>query len=167
MRRQYLLIVTGLLVSMFIYLFYRPEATVINKLFISIFSHDVYLNLKTGIQQKMALQDWMVFSMPEGLWIFCITLASKSFYIRIQKIRVNCELIPLIYALGLEIIQYLGFVPGTFDLSDIVFSVFFWLMAYIFFNTREENRNLFKTLSYRSMVIYSSYSIVYLSHVWY
>ncbi|EAR16287.1 MULTISPECIES: hypothetical protein [Robiginitalea] len=80
------------------------------------------------------LPEWILFSLPDGLWIFsyvCLMLAiwrnSFSF-----KNAIWILIIPIL-AISSEIGQYLGLVIGTFDFADLLFYIFGMTLPFIFF----------------------------------
>jgi len=165
MKKQYVLIGLSLLISLFIYLFYRTERTVVNELVIRLISVETYMNLKTSILRILPLNDVAVYSLPEGLWMFCITLTSKPYYIRLNGWRIDCVCIPLIFCLTLEMLQLLHVTNGRFDLMDIGIFVLFWLLGRFKLNEGVEKRHLWTQMNGKTWVCLSSYGIVYLAHV--
>lgn len=165
MRTYYIYAFIALLISLFIYLFYRTEKTLVNEIFISLFSLHSYLQLKTSVQNSLPIRNAFVYSLPEGLWVFCATLISKHFFIDLNSIKIQCGYIPLVFAILLELLQYLNIRNGTFDFVDIVFSVVFWYIGYSFFNQHTKSEDIFKELTFERTLCFVSYIIVYLAHV--
>jgi len=166
MKKEHLIISLALAISLFIYVFYRTEHTVVNKIIISFFSNDKFIELQGLIRKWLPLNEFTVYSLPEGLWVFCITLTSRHYYLKIRNIIINLFYLPLIFAVGLELLQLSHFTRGRFDIWDVFASVLFWLCAIIGFSRRLELQNIFKPLNTQSMVCLFSYVIVYLAHVW-
>ncbi|GAA4447793.1 hypothetical protein GCM10023189_04650 [Nibrella saemangeumensis] len=166
MRRYYYFIIASLLVSLFIYLFYRTEKTVVNEIAIRIISFNSYVTVKKAIIRFLPLNEVVIYSLPEGLWVFCITLTSKPYYIQYKFRQINCVVIPLLFSVGLEMCQLLHFTNGRFDPIDIVVSLFFWLMATLSFNEKSSDKqNILTPLNRGRMVCFLNYGVVYLSHV--
>ena len=165
MRTRYCFIVAALLVSLFIYLFYRTEKTVVNELLIRAISFDNYTSLKKAITGFLPLNELIIYSLPEGLWVFCITLTSTPFYIRSKNRKINGVVIPIVFCIGLELCQLLHFTRGRFDYMDILVSVIFWLIAVFAFEDKLEKQNILTPLNGRRVVCFMTYGIVYLSHV--
>jgi len=159
------LIALSLLICLFIYLFFRTEKTVVNQAFISLFSKGAYHSLKTSIHEILPLKPAIVYSLPEGLWVFCITITSKFFYISLGRIKVNLALVPLILAVGLELCQLLHVTNGRFDFIDIGFSFLFWLAAYVSTDTYKKEKNIHTGITFSNISCVFCYSIVYLAHV--
>lgn len=165
MKRQYLLIGILLLISLFIYLFYRTERTVVNEIAIWLISSPTYASLKAAIVHRLPLHDIIIYSLPEGLWIFCITLTSKPYHVDLKNRRIDCTYIPLIFCCALEILQLLHVTNGRFDVMDMVVFVLFWSFARYGFTAHMEKRNILATLNAKTVVCLISYGIVYLAHV--
>ena len=165
MKKYIPLITLSLIICLFIYLFFRTEKTVINQVFISLFSKGAYYSLKTSIHEILPLKPFLVYSLPEGLWVFCITITSKFFYLNFGRIKVNLALVPLILAVGLELCQLFHVTNGRFDFTDIGFSFVFWLTAYAFTDIYRNNKNMHTGITFSNISCVFCYSIVYLAHV--
>lgn len=166
MKRKYGLIVLSLLLSLFIYLFYRTEQTVITELFISVISHNTFLELQKIITNILPLNERIIYSLPEGLWVFCITLTSKGLFLKVGIREINLLFIPLIFSIGLELFQLLHLTNGRFDFWDIGFSVLFWAMANYLVGYKSIRQNILNPFTSRSLICLLSYLIVFLAHVW-
>ncbi|HJP63083.1 MAG TPA: hypothetical protein VJ844_06550 [Mucilaginibacter sp.] len=165
MRKNYILICLALLISLFIYLFYRTGRTVVNDIVIRMISLQTYTTLKAHIVRMIPLNDTVIYSLPEGLWVFCITLTSKPYYIRLNQWRFNYIFIPLIFCVMLELFQLFHITRGRFDFMDIGVSVVFWLLGSYVSRDGAEKKNMFTRPDFQLMVCWASYAIVYLSHV--
>jgi hypothetical protein len=165
MKRVYLLTIIPLCVSLFIYLFYRTENTVVNYIAVNLISVNSYLTLRDSVNRLLPLSRFVIYSLPEGLWVFCITLTSKSFYFDFYARRISCTLAPLLFSVGLEFCQLFGITNGRFDPVDIGASVLFWTTANYFIVNSREPENILKPMNVRSLICLVSYGIVYLSHV--
>lgn len=164
MRKHYWYIIFSLLFSLFIYVFYRTDKTLINQIIIQFVSVTEYEDLKTIIRSSLPLNKHIIYSLPEGLWVFSITLTSKEFYLMLFNKRIHCVYIPLMYAIGLEFSQLFQFTNGRFDFFDIGISFICWLIA-AKINTNQQPQNIFTMPNYNSAVCMLSYCIVYLAHV--
>jgi hypothetical protein len=165
MRKEYPYIIVSLLVSLFIYLFYRTEKTVVNEIAISIISFKTYALLKASVVSFLPINEIVVYSLPEGLWVFCITLTSKPYYLKLNNWRINCVFIPLIFCFSLETLQLLHLTNGRFDFMDIGVSAMFWLIGNYGFSDKSDKQNILTSLNSKTMVCLTTYCIVYLSHV--
>jgi len=165
-KKKYFLITLSLLISLFIYLFYRTEKTVITELFISIISFDTFIELQKSIINTLPLNERLIYSLPEGLWVFCITLTSKDLFLKVGIHEINLLFIPLIFSIGLELFQLLHLTNGRFDFWDIGFSVLFWAMALYLVRFKSARQNILNPFTSRSLICLLSYLIVFLAHVW-
>ena len=165
MRRKYYLILFSLLTSLYIYLFYRTEKTVINRLVAYVFSSGNFIRLRTFISIELPLNENIVYSLPEGLWVFCATLVSRPFYIRISYRKLDLLFAPLLFSIGLELVQLVHFTNGHFDFWDVAFAVLFWFMAIYVSTDEKHTKNILQPFTCENLVCVTVYSIVYLSYV--
>lgn len=166
MKKHYLLLIPCLLLSLFIYLFYRTEKTVVNELFMWLTSPELYFKVRAQITELIPLQEHIIYSLPEALWVFCITLTSKFLFVKIGKHRVNLVFAPLFFVIGLEFFQLFHLTNGRFDFWDIGLSILSWSIANYFVKSEVDKQNLLAPINGRSMTCLLSYLIVYLAHVW-
>lgn len=166
MNKKYLLIILSLTISLIIYLFFRTEKTVINQLFIFLFSYDTFATLREKISNILPLNEHIIYSLPEGLWVFCISITSRQFFIKIRIQEFNLLYLPLIFTIGLEVFQLFQFTHGRFDYWDIGFSLFFWILANYGLKYNIGRYNITSPITQRSMICFFSYSIVFFAHVW-
>jgi len=134
-KKIYVLIILFLLFSLFIYLFYRTEKTVINELFVSIISFDKYVELRNSIANNLPLNEHIIYSLPEGLWVFCITLTSKFLFLKIRHREIGCVFIPLIFSIVLEFFQLLNLTNGRFDFGILAYPFLFGFLPITLFYT--------------------------------
>lgn len=165
MKRNSIIILISLLISLFIYLFYRTDRTLVNQLAIYLISLDSYTALKTTIARHLPLLDIIVYSLPEGLWVLCITLTSRQYYVTLMGRSMNCIYIPLIFSVGLELLQLFHITNGRFDLMDILVSFTFWLTGTYVGDKIYKQLNISTQLNLRTAVCLVNYCIVYLAHV--
>ncbi|TCD04672.1 hypothetical protein EZ449_16585 [Pedobacter frigidisoli] len=154
-----------MVVSLFIYIFYRTEKTLVNQIIIQFISLKNYNNLKLLTTSSLPLNKYIIYSLPEGLWVFCITLTSKEFYMEFFKQHINCVFIPLVFAIGLEFLQLFHITKGHFDIYDIAATLIFWLIATRIIDTKYNFKNILSAPSYNGLFCLISYCIVYLAHV--
>ena len=152
--------------SLFVYLFYRTEKTVINEIFISIVSFDNFVELRRCITGTLTLNEHIIYSLPEGLWVFCITLTSKFLFVKAGSREIDLHFVPLIFSIGLELFQLLHLTNGRFDFWDIGVSVLFWAIANYVIKYNNSRQNILNPFTGRSLICLLSYQIVYLAHVW-
>ncbi|MCI3936413.1 hypothetical protein MQX03_04330 [Chryseobacterium aahli] len=138
----------------------------VTDLFISLISLDRYVGLKEIIVNNLSLNEHIINSLPEGLWVFCITLTSKNLFLKIGNREINLLFLPLIFSIGLEFFQLFNFTNGRFDFWDIGFSTAFWAIANYLIKYENSRQNIFRPLNTNSLICILSYLIVYLAHVW-
>lgn len=80
------------------------------------------------------IPEWILFSLPDGLWIF--SYVSLMLFIWNNTVSVKnlfwVLIIPLL-AIGSEIGQGLGLIPGTFDLADLLLYVLGITLPFLLF----------------------------------
>lgn len=165
MRKHYILITLSLLASLFIYVFYRTEKTVVNEMIIAMISRESYYAAREIVRGLLPLQPLIVYSVPEGLWVFCITLTSKRFYLQVFQRKLHGVYIPMIICVVLEILQLLNITNGRFDVMDILVSFLFWWLAKSQVCADAKTQNMFRTVDLPNVVCAASYTVVYLAHV--
>lgn len=164
MKRIYSVAV-ALSISLFIYLFYRSEKTVVNELIIFILSVDVYTAIKSSIITAIPLHEPLIFSLPGGLWVFCATALSQDFYIKIRDHKIQVVLVPILFAIGLEFCQLVHLTNGRFDVVDIAFYLLFGLLAYYSFHPRGSQQNILSPFTLHGFICLACFLSVYLAHV--
>ena len=165
MKSTYSLTVFTLLFSLFIYMFYRTEKTLVNEIARLIFSVKTYAELRVVVTHAIPLNETVVFSLPGGLWVFCTSVLSKDFYMKIQDRKVQLLVIPGIFAIGLELLQLLHLTNGRFDLWDIGCYVIFWLLAYRLFKSQRPQQDILSPFTLNSFICVACFLSFYLAHV--
>lgn len=132
---------------------------------IRMISLNTYTRLKAHIVKALPLSNVIIYSLPEGLWVFCITLTSKHYYISLYKRRIDCLFIPIVFCVALEILQLFHLTNGRFDFMDIGVSLVFWILAVYILTDGSEKQDIFTRPNSRMIVCLASYCIVYLAHV--
>lgn len=165
MKRNYFIINLSLLFSLFIYLGYRTEKTLICKLCISLISWDKFIAYRKVLATCFPLPELIIYCLPEGLWVFSITLTSKHLFLKVGKPELNLLFLPLIFSIGLEIFQLLHITNGRFDFWDIGFSILFWGLATFLLPPNGLKQNALQPFTMHSFICILSYLIVYLAHV--
>jgi hypothetical protein len=165
MKRTYSLIATALLVSLFIYLFYRTEKTVVNELMALLFSWETFAEARSAVAKAIPLSGPIIFSLPGGLWVFCTTTLSRDLYLKIANQSVRMTAAPILFAIGLECCQLLRLTKGTFDLWDIVSYLMFWLAAHYGSRSSDTPQNIMAPFTFNSFICLVCFLSVYLAHV--
>ena len=165
MRSTNSLIVFTLLLSLFIYLFYRTEKTLVNEIIILIFSFDTYSEIRTTVTNAIPLNEPVIFSLPGGLWVFCTTVLSKDFYLKILGYKIRVFVVPIIFTISLEFFQLLHLTNGRFDFRDIGCYLIFWMLAYYSFRPDRPQQNILSPFTLNSFICLACFLVVYLAHV--
>lgn len=80
------------------------------------------------------IPDWILFSLPDGLWTFSyVSLVLFIWNNSISKNNLFWILIIPTLAICSEIGQLLGFVPGVFDATDLLLYLLGMTLPFIFF----------------------------------
>jgi hypothetical protein len=113
-----------------IYLIFRPLSI---KLF-GIFTES-QLNVIIDIREKVislrnVLPKWVIYSLSDGLWLFSfsnliILIFKNSNFIFKRYIY----LVPLLFAIIYEFLQWNKLRNGTFDIVDIIFYILFYFLS--------------------------------------
>lgn len=157
--------ISPLLISLLIYVFYRSELTLINQV-IGLFLPIVeLLKYQQEIQTALPLPNWVIYSLPEGLWVLFVTLISKEFYFTRQSKNYSLVFFPILLTICIEVFQYFHFTDGTFDWLDLGVALFFWGLACFLLPPRFNPLQLQKAYNFRGLILISSYMIVILSDV--
>jgi hypothetical protein len=165
MRRVYSLTAAALSVSLFIYLFYRTQKTVVNEVTASLLSPLAYSEMRNYVTAILPLHKIIQFSLPGGLWVFCLTILSKDLYIKFRESKVQIAAVPLLFAVGLEFFQFFHLANGTFDIWDLGFYLFFWALAYVGFQSSELEQDILSPLTMKGFICIVCFLSVYLAHV--
>lgn len=118
-------VLLSLLISLFIYLFYRINETVVYLMATAFFPH-LLSTTKIWLHKSLYLPEFIIYNLPEGLWVFTLSLVIGS---SIWRYPFFTLLFPLVYTLGLETLQYLHFTDGTFDAMDVATIIIFWILG--------------------------------------
>jgi hypothetical protein len=163
MRRTSVL--AALSMSLFIYMFYRTERTVVNELMILLLSYDSYFTMKGVVAGMLPLNEIMIYSLPGGLWVFAATSLSRGFYVKAWDEKMQIAFAPVIFAILLEFCQLIHLTPGRFDLWDIAFYLAFWLLANMKLRTDTAEEAELTPLTLHGFVCLACFLSVFLAHV--
>lgn len=164
MKRYCTIITIALLSCLFIYIVYRSEKTVINIVLDYISGHRAPA-IRRMVRHHFLLPDWVIYCLPEGLWVFSATLISRHLYCFPGRAKFYLSWLPVIYAVLLEFLQLLHIMPGRFDWTDLFISVLFSLWATYFIRCPLPQQHVFRSFNYRTIFLVYIYAIVMLSHV--
>jgi hypothetical protein len=71
---------------------------------------------------KESIPDWTYYSLPDGLWVYAFTSSLILFW-RGHPMMKNWLLLPFIFGVIVEILQFFKLFPGTFDSMDLLFTL--------------------------------------------
>ena len=82
------------------------------------------LTRQYSLTASSTLPQWIVYSLPDGLWAFAYALLITGIWIRSNSGLKYfwMSTIPVLI-IGLELLQYTGLVKGTFSFQDIAFEI--------------------------------------------
>jgi hypothetical protein len=120
-RLSILLCSLALLLGGIIYVLFRASEPVFFK-WIPGLASDRWFNFVRHISLSFSqfLPDWIVFSLPNGLWAFAYALLITSIWAGSHSLLRTFWMasIPLL-VIGYEFLQYVGIIPGTFCIQDV------------------------------------------------
>ena len=145
-KLQYIVLFVLLpVVCLFIYLFYRPTDIELNKLIYYFFPQ--LLEMKSTLQTNIPLNDFIIYSLPGGLWVLLLTLLFKQLNFK----TINLGFVPLFYGISIEISQFFNWTDGTFDPSDLLCIIVFALFGFYL-----SKFNSFEKISKSKIILLSS-----------
>lgn len=127
-KKENILILLLLLACLWIYTFYRPDTILINEIWQSLHMKETFNQWRTVIATTIPLPHWMIYNLPEAMWIACLSICCQSVFVPWQGKRLSLRPFPIVYAISLEIFQYFHITNGTFDFWDILASFVAWFL---------------------------------------
>ena len=165
MKFKYFIIALALLSSLFVYLFYRTEQTVVNWVVIQFMGWDTFQEIRSGVNAKIGLTGFQVYSLPEALWVLSLTLLSKRYKVRFAAQEISLVFLPIILVLGFEFFQWMHWSNGSADLNDLWGALLCWALGMAVFPEREPKVYLAESLNIHALLCAACYAVVYLAHV--
>ena len=123
--------VMALMSGVSIYAFFRNLNIVLFQFFSKPFFID---SLYISVNSDTLLMSMFLFNLPDGLWFLSGVLFIRAIWLTNIKLRIVYFCSFSFIAFFLEIIQVFENIPGTFDVLDLTFFVFFALLESIIFN---------------------------------
>ncbi len=148
-----------------IYLIWRSESVLVNFLMGSLFSPEDFRDWRATISSRLPLNDFIIYSLPGGLWVFVSTAAFKDFFVVIRKNIINLMFLPLVIAIVLEVTQLIHLTNGVFDGWDVLLELIFWVASLLVCPATEIKEDFLKS-EQSSKKIWAIFSllILYLAH---
>jgi len=124
-----------LLIGGLIYVLFRALSLLMFSWYKSIGLGEILNGLrKSTIPFAENIPEWILFSLPDGLWIFSyVSLMLLIWQNSISKKNISWILITPILAISSELGQLFGLITGTFDLIDLLLYIFGMTLPFIFF----------------------------------
>jgi hypothetical protein len=160
MKKYYAFISFALLLSLYIYMIYRAEQTVVNLILFKLFDQK-FIYFKTKFIYLKNIPDCLRFSLPGALWLFAATLLLRNLYFK----RFHLAFLPLCYVFFLEFLQYFHFTNGRFDTMDLAISSLFFFFAFAI-KCPFPKQMLYQKPFGRSFLAVFAFAILYLAEFW-
>jgi hypothetical protein len=158
-----LLFFTCAFFSAFIYFFYRGNNIIFNQI-LSTFQLDCFF-CKDLIAFEFPLQDWIVYSLPGGIWVFVLSIILQNNHIRILNQRIPLDYLTIVYGIGLEVLQFFHWTDGTFDWIDILF-IFLGFILSILVSKNSVPAPFYWRFSRQNLLILFGFAVLLLSDVY-
>lgn len=124
-KRLEIIIATGLfLIGVSIYLLWRDEHLLIHRV-IHGCGIDAFIAPLRRSAAEVYLPEWIRFALPDGLWTTSYILLIDALVKRDYQLT---SVIPLVGLIS-EIMQWIGWMPGTFDICDLIA----YVLPYLFY----------------------------------
>lgn len=108
-----------------IYVIFRSKRLLMFKWFASMKLMPLILALRILIKHHITFPNWFIFSLPDALWVYSLSLFIGIIWYNGQIVR---SLLILIFSLacgvGFEISQFFHLIPGAFDITDLSLDLF-------------------------------------------
>ena len=124
-KRLEIIIATGLfIIGVSIYLLWRDEHLLIHRV-IHGCGIDTFIAPLRRSAAEVYLPEWIRFALPDGLWTTSYILLIDAL---VKRDYQWTSVIPLVGLIS-EIMQWIGWMPGTFDICDLIA----YVLPYLFY----------------------------------
>lgn len=137
-------VLVPLLIGGLIYICWRGPDLLMFGWFKAIGLEPLVIKLETaGTGVAPLLPSWIIFSLPDGLWVYALT----AFFVRVwsgikaSRIRTLFLSLSLVLGAGSELGQLAHLVPGTFDWIDFAFYLSAAVLAFYFASGKHPERS--------------------------
>ena len=115
-----LFVVLPLITGLVLYASSRSEAIYLNQ-FLEVVTGGLMIDSLQSFFQSINLPHWVIYSLPDGLWM----LALVVLVLAIWNFKLNMQSLPwlvmaVLSGVMFEVFQGLGFLSGTFDVTDLI-----------------------------------------------
>jgi len=130
---------TPVILGGFIYLTYRTDSLLMFGWFNTIGLTEYIKILRTSDWlHSTTIPNWVIYSLPDALWLFSFTYTTLLLWnFKINKHSIFWICLAPFIGLSSELGQMIGFIPGTFDVLDLVMLLFASALPFIFVTNRK------------------------------
>lgn len=129
-RTLLLHVMLPLLIGGLIYLLFRNERLIM-------FDWIRFLGFKESLDLlrndfsilKSFIPNWVLFSLPDGLWVYSFSSAIIIIWNDNRKVLILLLTIPLIFGPAVELLQFLKLFKGTFDIKDLIITIVAFILS--------------------------------------
>lgn len=119
-----LFVLVPIIIGTLIYIFFRPDSLLINKLTKMVFSENFFQKASFNFGQENLVLNLIIYSGTDALWVFSYTFLILIIWdFEIKRQNLFWLIMGLLLGLISEIGQFFHFIVGTFDLFDLIFYV--------------------------------------------
>lgn len=134
-------VVFPILLGGLIYILFRSTTLIMFKWLDSIDVLSIVLTIRGFTSNiKNSFPEWFYYSLPDGLWVYSFTSALFLFNEKFQGIKVWL-IIPLVLGPLFELLQFFKLFPGTFDITDLIFSSVAFILSILIFNYKNKKND--------------------------
>ncbi len=127
-----------------IYILFRPMQIIVFQLLDLLGFESQIVKARALVDISKHLPDWVVYSLPGGFWAYSFMFFISFIWGDKKRLGKNVfTLLVVVLALGSELGQLFGVVPGTFCLADIATYAIGLLLGYIY-GSKYPNENITK-----------------------
>lgn len=155
----------ALAVSLWMFVIYRSEHSVVNVLLGNVLPPGILRSLREAIAGWVPLPESMVYRLPGGLWVFAATLIAKNGHVMLHRFKVNLAQLPVIVAVGLELLQKFVITDGAYDPGDIAVALVASFAAGRLMGCAWPPLDLSRGWHWRGALCLGSYAILFLADI--
>jgi hypothetical protein len=129
-RTLLLNVILPLFTGGFIYLLFRSERLIM-------FDWIRFLGFKESLDLlrndfnslKSFIPNWVLFSLPDGLWVYSFSSAIIIIWNDNRKVLILLLTFPLIFGPAVELLQFFKLFKGTFDIIDLTLTIVAFIIS--------------------------------------
>ena len=125
-------VIIPILIGSFIYLVYRSETLIMFDWANTLGVSDLTSNIRKFSLFNTQIPLWIKYSLPDGLWVYSLTSIMIIIWKDVRgKGKYYWITSSIIIALIIEFGQYLKFIPGTYDIVDIILCLISFSLSFL------------------------------------